>query len=299
MKNNTKLLVDFYNNWYNKLNAGERRLLFVFTAVSVLSFYFAVFLKPAMDEVIKIEKQQQENQSQIGRLKLQYPNAANTKQEIELIKQNLKNLKLKNFDIESKLISISQEQQLLTEVIKHAQELSIDLESVKEDIKEEKNGFARLYIDLEFISSYKKAVLYIRKIESISPFVRIKKIGLAQFKNEPLTLVEVSIGLSAMLSYESNNFGQLSLSLKEPDSEIEDLKDSPFTPRFVTKKAKRENLKVTGITYRKGGLESTVIINGTIVKIGGQIEGVKVEQILPNYIIVDNGVEKETLALEK
>lgn len=246
-----------------------------------------------------MEKQRQENQNQLGMLKSQYPNTIKAEQEIDLIKQNLANLKFKISEIESRLIGVSQEQQLLTEVIKHAQELSLDLESVKEDIKEENDGFARLYIDLEFISSYKIAVLYIRKIESISPFVRIEKMGLVQSKNEPLASVEVSIVLSAMLSYESNNKGQLALSLKESKPGIVDFKYSPFTPRFIMKKAKRGNLKVTGITYRKDGAGSTAIINGIIVKIGGQIEGVKIEQILPNYIIVDNGVEKETLALEK
>ena len=296
---NLKPLIGIFNNWYNKLNSGERRLFFAFAAVLAVSFYLSVFLKPTLDEVSRLKKLRQENQNRLEMLNSQLPSAPKLEQEIGIIKQNLKNLKLNIYDAESKLINVSQEQQLLTELIKHAQGLAIDLESVKQDIKEEKEGFARIYIYLKFSSNYKKLVSYIRKIEGISPFVKIEEMELAQSKAEPLTAVEATIVLSAILSYESGNQGQLSLSAKEAAGEVVSLQRSPFTPRFTTEKTKRKNLKVTGITYRENAAGSTAIINGAILKIGDQIEGVKIESILPNSIIIDNGVEKETLKLER
>lgn len=296
---NLKPLIDIFNNWYNKLKSGERRLFFVFAAVLAVSFYLSAFLRPTLAEVSRLKKQQQENQNRLGMLKSQLSSDPKLQQDIGIIKQNLKNFKLNISDAESKLINVSQEQQLLTEFIKHAQGLAIDLESVKQDIKEEKDGFARLYIYLKFASNYKKLVSYIRKIEAISSFVKIEEMELVQSKNEPLTSVEASIVLSAILSYELGNQGQLSLSPKDSDAEVVNLQRSPFTPRFTTEKTKRKNLKVTGITYRDNGAGSTAIINGTILKAGEQIEGVKIERILPNSIIIDNGVEKETLKLER
>jgi len=292
-------LIGIYNDWYGKLKSSERRLFFIFTFVVVASFYFALFLKPALNDINKLNKQLQENQNQLGMLESQLPSAAKAKQEIEAIKQNLKDLKLKISDIESKLISTEQEQQLLTEVIKNAQGLGVDLESVKEDIKEEKEGFARLYIDLKFASNYKKAVTYIKRMESISPFVKIEEMSLAQSKNEPLSTVDISLRLSALLSYTSKNQSQLSSSAKEGSADSGDFKRSPFTPKFITEKNKGKKLKVTGITYRNNEASSTAIINGAIVKIGDQAEGVKIERISPNSVVVDNGVEKETLKLER
>jgi len=293
-----KLLIGIYNNWYGKLKSNERRLFIIFALVLISSFYFMLFLKPAMDDISRLKKQQQENQNQLGMLKSQLPLAIKTKQEIETTKQNLKVLKLKISDIESRLISGSQEQQLLTEVIKNAQVMGIDLESVKENSKEEREGFIRLYIDLKFASNYKKILTYIKGIESISPFVKIEEVSLDQSKNEPLSTIEVSLRLSTLLSYTSDSQGQFS-SAKNAAADIGDLKRSPFTPKFITEKTKRKNLKVTGITYRSNEVDSTAIINNAIARIGDKIEGLKIERILPNSVIIDNGVEKEILKLER
>lgn len=296
---NLKPLIDIFNNWYNKLKPGERRLFFAFAAVLAASFYLSAFLKPTLDEVGRLKKLKQENQNRLDSFKSQLPSHSSLEQEIGIIKQNLKNLELNISDAESRLINVSQEQQLLTELIKHAQGLAIDLESVKQDIKEEKDGFAMLYIYLKFSSNFKKLVSYIRKIEAISPFVKIEEMELVQSKAEPLTTVEATIVLSAILSYEPGNQGQLSLSAKEAGAEVVSPQRSPFTPRFTTEKTKRKNLKVTGITYRANGAGSTAIINGSILKAEDQIEGVKIESILPNSVIIDNGVEKEVLKLER
>ena len=292
-------LMGIYNDWYGKLKSNEQRFLLALVLVLAVSFYFTLFLKPALNDIKRLKKQREENQNQLGMLKSQLPSVIKKKQETETMQQDLKDLKLKIFDIESQLIGSSQEQQLLTEVIKNAQGLEIDLESVKEDIKEEKDGFIRVYIVLKLASNYKKVVNYIKRIESISPFVKVEEMILAQSKNEPLSMVEAVLTLSSLLSSESKNQSPLFLSVKKSAVNIGDLKRSPFTPRFVTEKTKRKNLKLTGITYRNNEAGSTAIINGTIAKIGDQIEGVKIENILSNSVIIDNGVEKEILKLER
>lgn len=293
-----KPLAGIYNNWYGKLNNKERRLFFFLVVVLAGSFYFTLFLKPAWDDISRLKKQLQDNQNQLGLLKSQIPAFSKAKQETEKIKQNIKTLGLKVSDVESKLIGPSQEQQLLTEVIKNAQSLGVDLESVNESIKEEREGFARLYIDLKFSSNYKKVIAYTRIIESISPFVKLEGMSLSQSKNEPVSTVEASLRISALLSYASNNRGQLSPPAKAAGADIEGINRSPFTPRFIADKT-RKKLKVTGITYRGDATGSTAIINGTIARVGDQVEGAKVERILSDSVTIDNGVEKEILKLER
>ncbi|MFH0855795.1 MAG: type 4a pilus biogenesis protein PilO [Candidatus Omnitrophota bacterium] len=294
-----KQLAVIYNNWYGKLKKGEQRLFLIFVFVLAASFYFALFLKPALNDISKMRKKLQENQNQLGLLDSQLPSSATASQEIEAIRREIKELKLHISDIESKLIGASQEQYLLAEVIKNAQSLGVDLESVKEDVKEDKEGFGRLYIDLEFSSDYGKAVTYIKRIESISPFVRMDEMRLGQSKNDLLSTINVSLRLSALLSYASNNRGQLSLSAKEPGADDGVLKRSPFTPKFVVDKTKRKKLKVTGIAYRESGASSTAIINGLIVKAGDQVDWAKIERILPNSVVINSGAEKEVLKLER
>lgn len=294
-----KPLLNIYNDWYGKLRSRERRLFFIFALVLAVSFYCAVFLKPALDDIKKLKNQLQGNKNQLAMLKTQLPSVAKAKQEIETKRQNLKDAKLKIADIESKLISSFQEQQLLNEVMKNAQKIGLDLESVKEDIKEEGGEFARVYIELKLASNYKKALTYIRSCESISPFIRIEEISVSPSKNEPVSTVEVALRLSALLSYASNNKGPLSSSVKDAGADIANLERSPFTPGVVTEKSKRKNLKVSGITYRNNAAGSTAIINGKIVRVGDSIEGVKIDSILSRSVVIDNGLEKETLEFER
>src|SRR3989338_803967 len=150
-----KPLIGIFNHWYNKLNSGERRLFLAFTVVLAVSFYLSAFLKPTLDKVSRLKKQEQENQNRLGMFESQLLPYPKLEREIGIIKQNLENLKLNISAAESRLINVSQEQQLLTELIKQAQGSAIDLESLKQDIKEEKEGFARLYIYLKFSSNYK------------------------------------------------------------------------------------------------------------------------------------------------
>jgi len=292
-------LLGIYKSWYNRLNNKERRLFFIFASVLAVSFYFNLFLKPTLDDIMKLKKQEQGYQDQLAMLQSQFPSAAKARQDVEAKKDNLKNLKLKISDTESKLISASGEERLLAEAIKLSQSLTIDLGAVKETIKEEREGFARLYIDLQFTSNYRKALTYIRGLESVSPFVKIEEMALSESKNEPLSTVDVSLRLSALLNYGTDNQAQLTLSGKDVAAGIGELKRSPFTPKFITEKTKRKNLKVTGITYRDNEAGSTAIINGKIVRVGDQIEDVKIERISYRCVIVDNGVGKETLQLER
>ena len=288
-----------YKSWYSKLNDSARRLFLLLVCILVVSFYFNMFLKPTLDEITRLKKKYQEYQNQLMTLQSQFPFAASARKEAEAKRDNMKNLKLKISDIESKLISSSQEERLLTEAIRLSQSLAIDLGDIKETIKEEREGFARLYIDLKFSSNYKKALTYIRGLELISPFVKIEEMGLTQSKSEPISMIDVTLRMSALLNYGTDNKAQLSLSGKDAASEVGELKRSPFAPKFITEKNKRKNIKVTGISYRDNEIGSTAIINDKIVRIGDKIEDVIVERILLHCVIVDNGVEKETLPLER
>jgi|GEM_PF-1674173 len=290
-----KLLVSVCDSWYNKRNPGERRLLLALAVISACSLYFLLILKPSLNEIAGLKRRQQEYLGQLEKIKLQYPDVVKSRREIADIKQSTAGLKSGIEGIESKLISVSREQVLLTEIIKQAQELDIDLESVKQDVKEEKGGFYRLSIDLKFSAPYRKIPVYITGVESLAPVIAIEKMALSQSKNDPVLLVDVSLTLNTILSRTEN--ASVEITSAKRGKETADFKRSPFAPAFLSGKSQRKNLKVNGITYSAEG--STAIINGTIVRVGDSVEKMEVKRILKDSVIIDTGAGEETLFLSR
>lgn len=294
-KNPLKTLASVCYSWYNKRNPGERRLLLMLSFISVCSFYFSLILKPSLNEISGLKIRRQEYLGQMEKIKLQYPDVAKSRREITDIKQSAAELKTRIEGIESKLISVSQEQVLLTEIIKQAQDLDIDLESVKQEVREEKGGFYRLCIDLKFSVPYRKIPVYITGVESLVPFIAIEKMSLSQSKNDPVLLVDVSLTLNTILSRTEDE--SVEIASAKRGKEAVDFKRSPFAPAFLSGKSQKRNLKVNGITYSAEG--STAIINGTIVRVGDSVEKMEVKRILKDSVIIDTGAGEETLFLSR
>ena len=64
----------------------------------------------------------------------------------------------------------------------------------------------------------------------------------------------------------------------------------------VTKAGKIE-FKLDGITFR--AQSPTAIINGDVVKIGSQIQGLTVKEIRPDSVVLIEGKEERVLSLQR
>ena len=69
--------------------------------------------------------------------------------------------------------------------------------------------------------------------------------------------------------------------------------------RLRNVKVKTGKFKLVGITYRGEGGISSAIINDTIVKAGDEIEGHKVEKILLDSVVINDGTESSELRVER
>jgi Tfp pilus assembly protein PilO len=293
-----KLLMEVFRNWFNKLKPKDRFLFIVFMLFLLVASYFQMFIRPAFNRIASLQKQQQESKKRERSLVSQFPDMDKAQKELEGIKKNVEAMKLKAADIEEKLVGVTQVPKLLAELVKCADGLTIDFQSVKQKIEASKDGINRLNVELKFESSYENAANYIKRTEGISPYVKVAEIDLAQSKNDPRNLINVSLQLSAILAYEEEGRVELFQPSAQGQTGKLSIGHSPLMPTFNVGQVKRKKLELTGITYRPEA-GSTAIVNDTVVKIGDVIEGRKVLSILADAVVLDNGIDKETLKVER
>ena len=292
-----KPLIGTYKDWFAQLKPRQQRLFITFIIVLCIYVYVGSFLKPTLKRIADLKKEERETKTRTQVLITQFLNLDKAKQELETLRAKVENMKIKTADIESKLLAESQIPQLMAEIVKRSQGLTIDFQSVNQKVESDKDGFSRLYIDLKFDSNYENAVNYIKKLEEISLFAKVEEIDLVQSKLDPRNLINAALRLSAIMG--AGTQADLDLS-PYPDTAAKiSISRSPLAPKFIPGQAKKEILTLTGITYRGKGKDSSVIINDTVVKVGDTIEGQKIERILFDSVVVNDGIERRTLKVER
>lgn len=293
-------LIEDVRSRFNNLTAKNKRLAVYLGIFILFWFYFSIFLKPNINKISDLKKQNRQARKQLDSLVAQFPDPQKAEEQLKDFNKEIIEIKTRTKEIESKLLGVQSAPQLLKELIKDAQGKKIDFQSVKQVIEPDKSGFSKLSIELEFDSTYKDMLIYLATIEGISSLVKVEGIELAQAKSDPANLVSVSLKLSALLSSVSQEQTGLSLSEKQEPRAIE-LKRSPLMPSIKMSKAgkKLKGIKLTGITYRKTAGGSSAIINDTVVKVGDEIEGYKVADISPESVIITDGMDNENLAIER
>jgi general secretion pathway protein B len=78
-----------------------------------------------------------------------------------------------------------------------------------------------------------------------------------------------------------------------------DPKPLPSSTPSVNPPAKPTALKLDGIAFQDGGVDSLAVINGTTVSKGSMIEGAKVEEVLKDRVRFSRGVDKFEIILDK
>lgn len=297
----TDFLKQLYSGRFKKLSARDRRLLIYFGIAVLFSFYFGVFFKPNLDKTSNLKKQNQEAKKRLESLIAQFPDSEETKKQLREYYDNLEGIKSRTKEIEGQLLGISGVPKLVKELIMNAQGKKIDFQLVKQKIEEAKDGYSRLDVELEFDSKYEDMLGYLATIERLSPFVKIDGIDVMQSKSDPANLVTTSLNLAAIISPVSQAApGELSAGGSQAEAKKIELKRSPLTPSIKIGKAKKEKgIKLNGITFRKNGNGSSAIIDNTVVKEGDEVEGFRVEKILPDSVTISDGSESDTLTVER
>jgi hypothetical protein len=93
---------------------------------------------------------------------------------------------------------------------------------------------------------------------------------------------------------------QAELSFSKPsDKKTLLIERNPLMSGIATDEpGRKETLKVTGITYRTHGI-STAIVNDTVVKVGDELEGQKIESILFDSVVINEDGQSRILKVER
>jgi Tfp pilus assembly protein PilO len=286
-------------NWYSRMRPQERRLLIFLCLAIGASVYFNAFLRPVFSEMERLKKQADDSLARQQQLVGQMPDTQRQRQELKKLEEEAGLLRDKVSRAEEGLPGAGQVPQVLSGLIRRAQALGVEIASLKQEFKEGRSGFVRLYVDLKFTCAFEKAAAFIAEVENFLPFARIEEMEIEQSREDNARMVTAVLRLCAVLDTAKGKQGQLPVAVRPPSAKEAKPGKSPFTPRFIVEKINKKKFVLTGITYRGDGRESSAIINGNIVRVGSQIEGAGVEKILPDAVVLNNGAESYPVKLER
>lgn len=274
---------------FKKISPRERILLVAFITVMALGFYFQSIYKPLSRQIAVFKVQVEKSKSRLNELKAKFPQIEKQKQAMRSLKAESQNLFSQIDKIEKNIPPKNTVSQLLSELIGRAKGLK--LVSVRQKVEEDKER-SRIFIELKFNASYKEVINYIRKIESISPFLVIEELDISPAKTKEDTPVKVI--LSSLLG-EVTTAGAIRTETDKVGIEIK--RDIFISKAKPVSALKDIDLKLEGITYNP--TNPTAIVNNEVIKANSTIGRFTVKEIRPNEIILTDGIEEHILSIEK
>ncbi len=297
IKITTSALIDRFN----KLGKRRKILVLLLTAALLFSLLFNVVYKPQRSALRKLQEKSVYLKNRAAKIKAKFPDTAEEKRSLAGARRSLENLRAQIVSMETELPLASSLPYLLGELIRQASGYAIDFTSIKQIVvTEKKSEYTRLNIEMEFNAGYSDFVNYLHRLENSSKFLTTTEIAMEEMKDGFKANSKFSIVLSTLLGEGTGDEIKISQGPKgAPFIEPIDIKRDPFISKFMPRrdKKKEKEYKLSGIISR--GEKSTAIINGKVYRVGDFIGEEKVEQILPNMVMLANGREITALTLEK
>lgn len=280
--------------YFTKIGKREKILAGVLLVVLFGSLAYRIFGESFFSEQKGFKGSLQKIMDEIASKKAKFPDVKSQERENAKLREDYENTLKQIEDYEAKIPAAGSVSQLLGEITRRAEGLSMDFETIRQDIEREKEGYLKLKLDMKFSAPYSSVVNYLNRLQNLSEYLTVQDIEIAQTKEggpQSKTNLELS-----MLLLEKG----IDLTVKEKEDTFTPLviKMDPFTSKRVEKKTeKAKDLKLAGIT--SAGKDSTAIINDEVVKVGGQVGDWKVIQILPDAVTLSDGAETVSLTLNR
>ena len=283
---------------FTRLEKRQRTLVLLLIAAVLFSFYYNMVFKPQSAGLKKTRTELRAAQNQLTKLKAQVPDVAKERKEFEISTRRLETLKERLASIEKDLPGQSSVSRFLGELVHQTGGLAVDFVSIKPKTNKANKDFPELEIEVKFNAGYSDAVSYIKRLESVSPFLKVTTIGLEEMREGFRGQVAATVTLLTLLGQETSS---QALSETHPAELVSPI--SPDRNPFVSKHRpndkddKVQQWRLSGIIA--AGKEPTAIINDEVYRVGDKFENETITQILPNMVILTNGRENTVLALDK
>ena len=280
--------------YYTKLKKREKIMVAAVIAVISVSAYTQIFYKPLAEsierDIFKIEKLN----TRLAKVNLGRTETSDEAERVAKLNTECSAL-LKEIDLlEKKLPSKQGMSGLIGEIVDLAKQEKIKIKSMRQKIQTGKE-YSMFFVEIRFDAPFHEAVRYIKRLETISPFLKIEEFEI----NNPIKETDKKKGLARLVL--SSLLGDIPFSEKLKAKDIEGLPEK-FRDIFVSKaqpfKSERKiGLKLEGITYNSE--VPTGILSGEVIKEGSEIKGFKVIKILPSEVLLSDGDQNYTLSLER
>ena len=192
--------------------------------------------------------------------------------------------------LETKIPSRFNMAQMVGEFTRLAKE--VKLESVKQRVVKDQ-GYSRIFLEVKFYATYLDAIRYLASVETVSPFLKVEEMEILEPKGKTIELggSPVRLLVSCLLS-DSPEGGMLKASDVSGLSISRDILASTSRPTQLLEESK---FALEGITF--DSKNPTAIINGEVYQVSGEIGGYKIKKILPDTVVLSDGVEDHLLSL--
>lgn len=276
---------------FKKLKPKEKALIVGLVAAITISAYFNIVYKPLSRSISRYKIQTKKSINRLKGLQEKLPQLDKQRQNIHFLGSECQKMLDEISKIENTLPSKRNVSDLLTEIVQLGSDLEIA--SVRQKLDEGRE-YSSIYVEIKFNAPYINTINYLRKIESISPFLVIKELDITEEKTKRTRGgPEVRLILSSLL-------GEIATAEMIRAQEAEPLTISRNI--FVSKakpavKARKIDLKLEGITYNSKN--PTAIIDGKVIRIGSVVDDYTVKDIRSDVVVFSDGLEEYMIGVER
>jgi len=293
----TKAMLDPLIQKFNSLKKREKTLVILLAITVAASGFFNIVYKPHRIALNKMKKELALLKDRATEVKAKIPDIAGEQRFLEEERRLAQVLKEELGSLESKLPQQNRLPQLLGELVTQASGYSIDFISIKPIPVEKKKVYASVTIEMKFASGYSDLINYLNRLERISQYLSIATVTMEREKEDANSRSQVTLTLSTILGEGAGTqeTRPKEASLVQPIA----IQRDPFVSRSEAQPQdeKKQEHHVTGIISRKE--RSTAIVDGDAYRIGDVVGDKKIKEILPDMVVLSNGVEDTILTMEK
>lgn len=266
-----------------------------FLNLGALVFLFLGFqnvLRPQWAQLDKLKREWKNLTVQRQTLREELPNLEREHERMEALTGRLELFQKELDSVESHLPAASEMGRLLGEMVQNGSDLGITFDSVKQYARKDPQ-LPQVAVEINMSSSYEGLVNYVRRLEQLTPFLKLVQLDVVVPKEPSGDWLGVRLVFVTPLRLAEMPEAMV---LVSPAADKIFLPRSPFIAQEkpVDETWKKE-IKVSGITFRDQA--STAIINGEVMRVGDQIDGWRVHQILRNQVVLSDGEQSFEIPL--
>lgn len=272
----------------------ERWIVTVLAGVMVFVVFSKVVYAPLDHKVKTLKSKISKMEARIRELKAEHPQLDAQKHLIQELEEKNQNFLKKIEDKERFLPGKESFSSFLTELTRLAAPLQV--ESIRQKT-ENGEDYSRVFVEISFRTSYHETVEYIRRIEKVSPFLRVDEVEIMEPAGKTAGKGSfIKLTVSTLLGETSMGAILKASEIKE-DAPSEATRDIFRSKNSLSASSEiKEALNLEGITYRPLG--ATAIISGEVVREGSKIGAYTVKKILTNGVVVADVTGEHMLNLE-